>query len=613
MKNNLLTEQLVYNGESRTKTHIHLIAYTRETVHETVCDNFTDEISKADPAAKLWIRVHGLEDTECINALCTHFGIDFLVVQDILNVNHPSKVEEYDKFNFLVSRIFEGDRITQIRLIQGGNFVMSFTDNESTLLNDVQQALQHNVLKIRTRASDYLFSVMINDLVSNYISVAMSIGDDLDDLETELIAASDNRDIGGRLQIHRRRYMELKRTIIPLKDQYPRLLHTDSTLIHAGAWIALGCVAALLVLVIVLENTMQPTSMLFTVLKKGAVYALVAASLNLLNGFTGLFSLGQAGFMLLGAYTYAILTIPSADRESVYYLYGGSAVNFSLPELFGGGALGLILGVLAALILAGCVAAVIAWLIGLPVLRLKSDYLAIATLGFAEIIRAIFQWDRLGPVTNGANALKSFPTFSSFNIENANGEVVLRLSTFVPFLLVAVCIGIMVLLINSTYGRAFKAIREDEVAAEAMGINLAKHKRMAFCISSFFAGVGGGLFAMFANQAQAKTFTTSMTYEILLIVVIGGIGSISGSCIASFLYVAASEWWLRFLDTETYIGAFKVPFLRTGFRMVVFSIIIMIVVLFFRRGLMGDRELSDVARSLRARLSGKSKKKEAAK
>ena len=380
-----------------------------------------------------------------------------------------------------------------------------------------------------------------------------------------------------------------------------------------GAWIALGCVAALLVLVIVLENTMQPTSMLFTVLKKGAVYALVAASLNLLNGFTGLFSLGQAGFMLLGAYTYAILTIPSADRESVYYLYGGSAVNFSLPELFGGGALGLILGVLAALILAGCVAAVIAWLIGLPVLRLKSDYLAIATLGFAEIIRAIFQWDRLGPVTNGANALKSFPTFSSFNIENANGEVVLRLSTFVPFLLVAVCIGIMVLLINSTYGRAFKAIREDEVAAEAMGINLAKHKRMAFCISSFFAGVGGGLFAMFANQAQAKTFTTSMTYEILLIVVIGGIGSISGSCIASFLYVAASEWWLRFLDTETYIGAFKVPFLRTGFRMVVFSIIIMIVVLFFRRGLMGDRELFDVARSLRARLSGKSKKKEAAK
>lgn len=387
--------------------------------------------------------------------------------------------------------------------------------------------------------------------------------------------------------------------------------------VNTGALLGLFGAVAALALVILLENTIGPTGQLFTVLKKGAVYALVAVSMNLLNGFTGLFSLGQAGFMLLGAYTYAILTVPVAAKDTVYYLYGGSAVKFSLPDLFAGifgdGMLSLTLGVLVAIVLGGLVAAFFAWLIGLPVLRLKSDYLAIATLGFAEIIRAIFQWDRLGPVTNGANALKSFPTFSSFNIENANGEVVLRLSTFVPFLLVAVCIGIMVLLINSTYGRAFKAIREDEVAAEAMGINLAKHKRMAFCISSFFAGVGGGLFAMFANQAQAKTFTTSMTYEILLIVVIGGIGSISGSCIASFLYVAASEWWLRFLDTETYIGAFKVPFLRTGFRMVVFSIIIMIVVLFFRRGLMGDRELSDVARSLRARLSGKSKKKEAAK
>ena len=324
-----------------------------------------------------------------------------------------------------------------------------------------------------------------------------------------------------------------------------------------GTVIALLCALALLALVVLLENTMKPTGMLFTVLKKGAVYALVAVSMNLLNGFTGLFSLGQAGFMLLGAYTYAILTIPTADREAVYYLYNGSAVNFSLPELFGGGAVGLVLGVLLALFLGGCVAAAVAWLIGLPVLRLKSDYLAIATLGFAEIIRAIFQWDPLGPVTNGANALKSFPTFSSFNIQNADGKVILRLSTFVPFLLAGVCVAVIVLLINSTYGRAFKAIRDDEVAAEAMGINLARHKRLAFCISSFFAGVGGGLFAMFANQAQAKVFTTAMTYEILLIVVIGGIGSISGSCIAAFLYVAASEWWLRFLDAETYIGSFK--------------------------------------------------------
>lgn len=365
-----------------------------------------------------------------------------------------------------------------------------------------------------------------------------------------------------------------------------------------GAFLGLVAAAVVLALVVVLENTLPSTSQLFIVLKKGAVYSLVAVSMNLLNGFTGLFSLGQAGFMLLGAYTYAILTVPVAQKDTVYYLYGGSALNFSLPDLFGGvdTPQGLILGVALAIILAGCVAAFFAWLIGLPVLRLKSDYLAIATLGFAEIIRAIFQWQALGPVTNGANMITQIPTFTSFNIKNADGQVILRLSAFFPFLVAILCIAVIVLLINSSYGRAFKAIREDEVAAEAMGINLAKHKMLSFCISSFFAGVGGALFAMYASNAQAKVYTSTMTYEILLIVVIGGIGSVSGSCIATFLYVAASEWWLRFLDSEMWIFGVKVPFLRTGFRMVVFSIIIMIVVLFFRRGLMGNKELPDLFR-----------------
>ena len=365
-----------------------------------------------------------------------------------------------------------------------------------------------------------------------------------------------------------------------------------------GAFLGMVAAAVVLALVVVLENTLPSTSQLFIVLKKGAVYSLVAVSMNLLNGFTGLFSLGQAGFMLLGAYTYAILTVPVAQKDTVYYLYGGSALNFSLPDLFGGvdTPQGLILGVALAIILAGCVAAFFAWLIGLPVLRLKSDYLAIATLGFAEIIRAIFQWQALGPVTNGANMITQIPTFTSFNIKNADGQVILRLSAFVPFLVAILCIAVIVLLINSSYGRAFKAIREDEVAAEAMGINLAKHKMLSFCISSFFAGVGGALFAMFANNAQAKVYTSTMTYEILLIVVIGGIGSISGSCLATFLYVACSEWWLRFLDNTRAFSGVKVPFLRTGFRMVVFSIIIMIVVLFFRRGLMGNKELPDLFR-----------------
>ena len=379
-----------------------------------------------------------------------------------------------------------------------------------------------------------------------------------------------------------------------------------------GSCKALLGILALLALVVVLENLnlwlpgvpslLLPTSQLFVVLKKAAVYSLVAVSMNLLNGFTGLFSLGQAGFMLLGAYTYAILTVPRSVKDQVYYLYGGSAVKFSLPDLFGsifgtsgvGGAVSLVLAVLLALILAGLVAAGFAYLIGLPVLRLKSDYLAIATLGFAEIRRAIFQWQKLGPVTNGANMIKSFPTFSSFNIK-ANGTTVLYLSTFVPFLIAILCITLIVLLVNSTYGRAFQAIRDDEVAAEAMGINLARHKMLSFVVSSFFAGVGGALFAMYVSNAQAKVFTTTMTYEILLIVVIGGIGSISGSCIATFLYVACSEWWLRFLDKETVLaGGFKIPLLRNGFRMVVFSVIIMIVVLFFRKGILGDRELPEV-------------------
>ena len=395
---------------------------------------------------------------------------------------------------------------------------------------------------------------------------------------------------------------------------------------RAGRKALLGIVI-LLAGIVVLENLnlwlssvpsiLLPTSQLFVVLKKAAVYSLVAVSMNLLNGFTGLFSLGQAGFMLLGAYTYAILTVPLSVKDQVYYLYGGSAVKFSLPDLFwgifgssgAGYAIGLVLAVLIALILAGLVAAGFAYLIGLPVLRLKSDYLAIATLGFAEILRAIFQWQKLGPVTNGANMIKSFPIFSSFNIKS-NGATVLYLSTFVPFLIAIICIVLIVLLVNSTYGRAFKAIRDDEVAAEAMGINLAKHKMLSFVVSSFFAGVGGALFAMYVANAQAKVYTTTMTYEILLIVVIGGIGSISGSCIATFLYVACSEWWLRFLDKETVLASgVQVPLLRNGFRMVVFSVIIMIVVLFFRKGILGDRELPEVIAGWKRK---RAKRKEAA-
>ena len=359
-------------------------------------------------------------------------------------------------------------------------------------------------------------------------------------------------------------------------------------------------VAVLVALVGCVDAFAPSSSMWFPVLRKVCTFALAAVAMNLLNGFTGLFSLGQAGFMLLGAYAYAIFMIPDAARDGVYYLFEGSSIHFSFQEMFQhlfgatgfGGGVSLVLGVLVAIIFAGLVAAFFAYLIGLPVLRLKSDYLAIATLGFAEILRAIFQWQTLGKVTNGANILKGYPTFADFNITNASGKVLFRLSAVVPILLAGICIFIIVLLINSSYGRVFKAIRDDEIAAEAMGISLFKHKMLSFVISSFFSGVGGALFAMYVANAQAKVFTSTMTYEILLIVVIGGIGSVSGSVIGTFLYVACSEWWLRFLDRETYIGSFKVPLLRSGFRMVVFSVVIMIIVLFFSKGIMGEKELS---------------------
>ena len=328
--------------------------------------------------------------------------------------------------------------------------------------------------------------------------------------------------------------------------------------------INVALIAGLLVILYIMEQLMNPTDMIFTVLKKGAIYALVAVSMNLLNGFTGLFSLGQAGFMLLGAYTYGILTIPSEQRESVYQYFDGGIVQFAVP---------VAIGILAA----GVVAAIFAYLIGLPVLRLKSDSLAIATLGFAEIIRAVFQWDKLGPLTNGSNLLRSYPTFKS---------------VLFPFIVSGICIAVIVMLINSTYGRSFKSIRDDEIAAEAMGINLAHHKRIAFTVSSFFAGISGALLAMYQTTIQASMFKSAMTYEILLIVVIGGIGSVTGSCISSFLFITCSEWILRFLDNDTYIGDFHVPLLRSGFRKVVFSIIIMIIVLFFRQGIMGTKEFS---------------------
>ena len=399
--------------------------------------------------------------------------------------------------------------------------------------------------------------------------------------------------------------------------QKEKVLRTPEELAkRQGMWLMIIALAVVYILLFALDNFIKPskfTLMLIPVLRKGAIYSLLCVSMNLLNGFTGLFSLGQAGFMLIGAYAYSIFSIPAAQHASVYQYFDGGAIQFSIPEAIGnvlGVNAGSFLGAIICIIIAGIAAAIFAALIGIPVLRLKSDYLAIATLGFAEIIRAFFQWDSLGEITNGSNLLRKYTAFSDMNIQL--GTSVFKLGTIFPFLIAMISIAMIVLLINSSYGRAFKAIRDDEVAAEAMGINLFKHKMLSFVISSFFAGVGGALLAMFQTTVQAAAFMSSMTYEILLIVVIGGIGSVSGSCIAAFLYIACSEWWLRFLDSGA-IGSIQVSFFRDGFRKVVFSVVIMIIVLFFSKGIMGNKELSfaGLIRKIQAKKAAKAVKAEA--
>lgn len=325
-----------------------------------------------------------------------------------------------------------------------------------------------------------------------------------------------------------------------------------------------NAVLALIFIVVItlVNNNLIGDQYIKRVLNLSAIYTIVAVSMNLVNGFTGLFSLGQAGFMAIGAYTVAIFTVPLEYRASIFYVVPQNPFFAQIHMPF-----------FAALFLGGIIAALVAVLIGIPVLRLKSDYLAIATLGFSEIIRIIFT--NLKTITNGALGIKSIPTISTWTI----------------FIVSILSIIFISLLINSTYGRAFKAIREDEIAAEAMGINLFKHKVMSFAIGAFFAGIGGGLFASLLGTVDPKQFYFTMTYNFLLMIVLGGMGSITGTIISSFIVTFGLEF-LRFFDEPLALFGYNLTFFRAGFRMVIFSVLLMILVLFFRKGLLGQKELS---------------------
>jgi len=298
------------------------------------------------------------------------------------------------------------------------------------------------------------------------------------------------------------------------------------------------------------------------ILNLSAIYIVLALSLNLLNGFTGLFSLGYSGFMAVGAYVSALLTMSPEVKEMNFFLEPlvPWLQNFNLPFL-------------VAIPIAGLCAAAVGLVIAAPVLRLRDDYLAIATLGFSEIIRVLIT--NAQSLTNGAQGLKNIPKTST---------------TWVVWGAAALAVLFMALLTRSSYGRTMKAVRDDEIAAEAMGVNVFRVKVVSFTASSFMAGVGGALLGHMITTIDPKMFTFMLTFNVLLIVVLGGNGSITGSVLSAIVVTLLMEA-MRFLDGPLDLVFFKTEGLP-GLRMVVFSLMLMIVVIFRQRGLMGDKELS---------------------
>ena len=218
MKNNLLSEKLIYTGDSLTPTHIHLCTYNATEMQESSGDTFQSVKATLDSARINWLQVHGLKDTETIREICAHFEIDFLVLQDILNADHPTKIEEHDKYIVLILKLFypnthkeenELDELLQqqVCVILGSNYVLTFLEQETDFFDDINAALRNDVLKIRSRQTDYLLSVLLNSIMTNYISTISSIDDALEDLEEELLTITDENDIGIQIQSLRRQYM----------------------------------------------------------------------------------------------------------------------------------------------------------------------------------------------------------------------------------------------------------------------------------------------------------------------------------------------------------------------------------------------------------------------
>jgi len=292
------------------------------------------------------------------------------------------------------------------------------------------------------------------------------------------------------------------------------------------------------------------------------IYVILGVSLNLINGFTGQFSLGHAGFMAIGAYVSALLYMSPEIKEVNYFItpiiWPLSVIQ--IPFVF-------------SLIIAGLVSAGVGFLVGAPCLRLKGDYLAVVTFGFSEIIRVLFC--NLQSITNGPLGLKGLPTYT--NLWWTWGAAIFT-------------IWFIKNLINSSYGRALKSIREDEVAAEAMGVNLFYHKVLSFAVGAFFAGIAGALLGSLVMTIDPNTFSFFMTFQIIIIVIVGGLGSITGSTISAIIFAVLMEL-LRSIESPMNFLGLHIPGIP-GMRMLTFSILLMIVVLFFHQGIMGNKEWS---------------------
>jgi branched-chain amino acid transport system permease protein len=281
------------------------------------------------------------------------------------------------------------------------------------------------------------------------------------------------------------------------------------------------------------------------VLVRIGINVILAVSLNLINGFTGLFSIGHAGFMAIGAYAAAAVSV-----------YGGPALHGSLDPLMGAAlADGVLL--LLALGVGSSLAAVAGALVGVPTLRLKSDYLAIATLGFGEIIRVvILNLDFVG----GARGFTGIPALAGF---------------FWVYSFAVATVLTVHRMVRSARGLAFLAVREDDLAADVMGIDATRFKVTAFLVGSFFAGIAGGLFAHFDAYLHTNSFTFMRSIEIIVMVVLGGMGSISGSIASAALLTVLPEL-LRGVGE---------------YRMVIYAATLIVLMLTRPQGVLGDREI----------------------